>query len=487
VKDSTNAVPEAGKVTIGTIAESGTPGVYMATLKGQLADTYTVTPQLGGADIGTLSDTVSLTAGTIPDGVKSTFTASPANISLSSGEQSQIVLTLMDKFGNAMRGQAAKLRLLVTNSQGGTPPVAKVVLSELNETSTPGVYRATLQGTLADTYTVKPQFDNGVSFADMEGLSATVSIYADVDAAQSGFSASADLIMANDSEQSNLTLTLKDSQGNVVPGIASLLSFSVKNSQGLTPDSAGYTLSAVQELSPGIYTLSLKGTLVDTLTVTPNLNGKPIGEDATALQVAVGLRGAPLPFDSIAVSGYKFAANSGFPTTGYADAKFTLVLPNSKNAADFAWTSNQPDWISVSSDGLVTFTGAAESRTKTVTVTASSKLQDYTFTFTLGSWFIFGDDLSVSWDGAAAYCAQINAVMPAMGETTNALTGYNAKRAVGTLASEWGNLNRPGPSDQWAWVTPAYGLMSPKDGNNWSTFPDGRARGNIQALCRRTL
>ncbi|NBD00552.1 invasin, partial [Atlantibacter hermannii] len=106
VKDSSNATPAAGKVTVGSLTETGTPGVYTAKLKGMLADTYTVKPLLSGSAVGSLSDTVTLTAGTTPDGSQSTFTATPKSVAADNTATSTLILTVKDTFGNAITGIA---------------------------------------------------------------------------------------------------------------------------------------------------------------------------------------------------------------------------------------------------------------------------------------------------------------------------------------------------------------------------------------------
>jgi hypothetical protein len=111
VKDSANAAPAAGKVTIGNITESGTPGVYTATLRGQLAETFTVTPQFSGSAIGTLSDTVTLTANATPDGTQSTFAASPKTVVADDVATSTLTLTVKDRYGNVIPGIASSLTM----------------------------------------------------------------------------------------------------------------------------------------------------------------------------------------------------------------------------------------------------------------------------------------------------------------------------------------------------------------------------------------
>ncbi|WP_260629957.1 Ig-like domain-containing protein, partial [Serratia sp. PL8] len=71
VKDASGNVPTSG-ITVSTTTNAGN-GTYTATLSGTLAGIYTVMPFNNSVAVGTLSDTVTLTAGTTPDATKSTI------------------------------------------------------------------------------------------------------------------------------------------------------------------------------------------------------------------------------------------------------------------------------------------------------------------------------------------------------------------------------------------------------------------------------
>ena len=275
VTDSESHTPAVGKVTVTSITESATLGTYTAAFKGQLAGTYTLKPQMNGSNIGTLSAAVTLTAGTTPDGVQSTFVATPESIEANNVAVSTLNLTMKDAYGNALSGLAANLTLNVTDRQGAAPAAGKVTLSTVTETATPGVYSATLKGILAGDYTVKPQFDGNA----IGTLSDTVTLTAGVlDGAQSSFTVNPASVMANNVEASTLTFTAKDANGNVISGLASSLSIDVKNSQNSAPQIGSVTLSNLTETGvTGVYTATLKGIQADTYTVKPQLSGSNIG------------------------------------------------------------------------------------------------------------------------------------------------------------------------------------------------------------------
>ncbi|MDN8599682.1 invasin domain 3-containing protein [Citrobacter sp. S2-9] len=302
VKNSLEATPAEGKVTVSNLSESSTPGTWTATLKGQLADVYTVKPLLNGSALGTLSDTVTLTANSAPDAAKSTFRALPHSIIADNTATSTLLFTAKDTFGNSIRGLNG-LSIGVKNSAGAAPASGKVTVSRVTETATPGIYSATLKGILADTYTVTPQLDSSA----IGGLSDSVTLTADTtpDVANSTFAASPDSIVADDSAVSTLTLKILDANGNAMTGRDSDLTLTLKDSLDSTPVAGKVTLSnLVESATPGTYTATLKGQLADTYTVTPKLSGSAIG----SLSATVTLKAGSTPSGSL--SGFKATPTS---------------------------------------------------------------------------------------------------------------------------------------------------------------------------------
>ena len=275
VKDSQGQTPATDKVMVSSLTETAVPGTWVATLKGTLADSYTLTPQVNGRPIGSLSDIVTLTAGSTPDGSLSMFSVSPKSIVADSSTTSTLTVVLKDANGNALVGAAGSLSISVTDSQNSTPTSAQVVVSGMTETATAGTYSATLKGTLAGTYTVKPQFNSSA----IGSLSDTVTLTAGTvpDGNQSAFSATPKTIAADGTAASLLTLKVKDVNGNAIGGLSGL-TLTVKDSQGHAPEADSLTVSTLTETAiPGLWTATLKGTLAGTYTVIPQVNGNPIG------------------------------------------------------------------------------------------------------------------------------------------------------------------------------------------------------------------
>ncbi|MDX7274042.1 invasin domain 3-containing protein [Serratia marcescens] len=161
VKDASGNVPTSG-ITVSTTTNAGN-GTYTATLSGTLAGVYTVTPFNNSAAVGTLSDTVTLTAGTTPDATKSTFSADPSAIIPDGQDSTTLTLHLQDSYGNAITG--------LTNVTFAATPAATASLSTTTDAGN-GNYTATMTSTAAGSYTVVPRI-NGTPIS---GLSDTVNV-----------------------------------------------------------------------------------------------------------------------------------------------------------------------------------------------------------------------------------------------------------------------------------------------------------------------
>ncbi|CAI1188501.1 Invasin [Serratia marcescens] len=157
-----NGNPVTEGVTVSTTTNAG-DGTYTAQLKGTKAGTYTVTPMSNGTAIGSLSNTVTLTAGTTPDGTISTFSASQAGIIADDHDATTLTFHAKDAQGNAITGLTG-LTFVATPATGATVSA----VTEMGD----GVYRATMTSTQEGGYTVVPQ----LSGAPVAGLSATINV-----------------------------------------------------------------------------------------------------------------------------------------------------------------------------------------------------------------------------------------------------------------------------------------------------------------------
>jgi adhesin/invasin len=395
-------------------------------VKGTAAGTATITVKLGGVAFAVTPATVTLTAGA-PSATKSTLVASPASIVADGSTLSTLTLTLKDANNNPVAGQSVTfVSDLTGTSVGGV-------------TSGGGTYTSNVSGTAAGTATITVKL-GGVAFAVTP---ATVTLTAGAPSATtSTLVASPTSIVADGSTLSTLTLTLKDANNNPVAG----------QSATFTSTLAGTTVWTVTDHGDGTYTAYLTGTAEGTATITVKLGGVAFAvTPATVTLTAV-------PPTTLDVNGKTFSLSAGFPTTGFAYAKFQVLIHGAvNNNLKYNWTVDQ-SWVSVDASGNVTFTGAATTATKAVTITATPKTvgTPFTYTFTVNKWFTSNGTTTMNWSDASSLCTGQGA-LPTQLDMSNAPgTGSRGTRAVGALWSEWGAVNN----------YPGSGLVS---GSYWSS------------------
>ncbi|EKN6179140.1 hypothetical protein WKA22_004097 [Yersinia enterocolitica] len=163
---------------------------------------------------------------------------------------------------------------------------------------------------------------------------------------------------------------------------------------------------------------------------------------------------APVPFKGITANGTTFTVNDGFPSTGFTQAFFALGVTTG-SASDYIWSNGGNTWTTVDNTGKVTFTAKGNSTPVTITATPKAGGAPQAYTFTVGSWFINNGSTMASWSDASAWCTTQGAVQPTKDQVTQ---GENT-RGIGSLWSEWGNMNNyqsSGFVDNFYWTSEAY-------------------------------
>ncbi|EPC4488026.1 inverse autotransporter beta domain-containing protein [Serratia liquefaciens] len=259
------------------------------------------------------------------------------------------------------------------------------------------------------------------------------------DATQSSFTIQPKEIAADNTTTSTLTFTAKDKTGNTLTGLKDQLSFAVTDSLGNTPTGNTVTVSAVSDAGKGVYIATLKGTVADTYSVVPQINGNAIN----ALKDTVKINAIATFKDITATKGesisYTFGLNDKFPTMGFNGAFFTINVKDGLSR-DFTWSANQ-SWVSVDNQGKVTLLKEASPSTKTVTISATPKKGGIvqTYSFTVNTWFTRAGENT--WSDAVSACGNLGKSysIPSYTKlTTSTRVGAAASgRAVGTLWGEW--------------------------------------------------
>ncbi|MHC2598873.1 adhesin/invasin [Kluyvera sp. 1366] len=234
----------------GSVTDNG-DGTYTANFTGTKSGSATITVTINGKAFAVAAVNVSLTADTSNlDGANSTLGASKASVVANGIDGSVITLTLKDRNDNVVSGQA----VVFYSSLNGSG------VSSVTDKGN-GTYVATLTGTKAGSTSITVSV-NGVGF----GVTATsVSLTADsdnLDAGKSTLGASKATIVADGTDGSVITLTLKDANDNKVSGEKVALSSSL----------AGSMVSSVVDNGDGTYSATLTGTAAGDTSITAMIN-----------------------------------------------------------------------------------------------------------------------------------------------------------------------------------------------------------------------
>ena len=242
-------------VTADIAAVSAADGVYTARLTGKTAGQLTVTPQVNGAAVGGLSQTVTLTADS-STAVISQFVMKTDNAVADGTATNSVAVTVTDAQNNPVEG--ATVTFTADNS-------ARLAASSATS-GTDGTATTTLTSTVAGTVSVGA----AVNGTDATPVSLTF-VAGDVAASESAFTASPLTLTADGVSQSTLTFTAKDTNGNAVTDL-STVGFTKTGTAAVAA-----TIGTVQHTGNGVYTAQLTGTSAGQVTVTPQVNNSNVG------------------------------------------------------------------------------------------------------------------------------------------------------------------------------------------------------------------
>lgn len=270
-------------------------------------------------------------------------------------------------------------------------------------------------------------------------------------AASSTFTASKASVIANNSDTTVLTLTLKDSGNRPVTGIAVRLSLAASVVSGFSGGAPVLPRPLETAQGSGIYkaTVTLgKSGYVGTINVTPKLSAGPLSVTPGSQQIAFV---SPLSVTQVSpvVNAYSFGSGSGFPTTGFATAKFRVSLSDN-NPTAYQWavdgSNNGTGYTSVDTTGVVTLNTA---RSGPQVIQVKDKISGTvlaSYTFTLIGWFTNNGNTTMTWMAANTYCST-RGELPLGSQLTTAVmapTGGGGARVVGNLFGEWGHMGTQG-------------------------------------------
>ena len=426
--------------TIGSIRESGS-GVYTATITSTTAGTATVMAKVGDTIIGTAG--VTFSAGDA-DSSQSTVEVDSSLVKIDGSSGTAITVTLKDSYGNIISSEGD----LILSSSRGT--AIDTIGSISNEGS--GVYTATITSTTAGTATVTAE----VGSATISTASVTFTA-GDASSAQSTVAVDSSLVKIDGSSGTTITVTLKDSYGNVISDEGDLI---LSSSRGTAID----TIGSISNEGSGVYTATITSTTAGTATVTAEVGSATIGTatviftagdasaDKSTLTVdsssitANGSSTATVTVQLIDVYGNTLTSQSDktveinctggtIGATGYTTGgQYQATITSSTTAGGPYTISATLDGSAIEATQTITFTpGAASTSMSTLTVDSSSIIANGANTATVTVQLIdaYGNNIT----SQSAQTIKINCTGGTIGNTSYTTGGqYQATITSSTTA-----------------------------------------------------
>jgi adhesin/invasin len=401
---------------------SSAAGVVTATFASTTAELKTVTATLGGisktADVTFTVPTISTT--------NSSLVASPNALVADGTTSTTLTVSVRDASNAAVVGQT------VTFSGTGT---ANAFSATSGVTDASGLLTVTLSSTKAEAKTLTATV-NGAS------LTAAVTFSADAPvSAQTTLSASPTSLTADNTATTTLTVTVKDANGNPVPGQSVTLASS-GSANTLTPTS-GNTDAA------GRLTATLRSSVAETKTVTATAGA--IVKTTNVTFAAGAPSAATSTFTASPTSLTANGTSTSTVTVTVLDAQGNPVASQAVSLAS-SGTANTftPASGSTNAAGVFTATLAStRAEAKTVTATAGSLTKNATVTFVAGApsgtttTFVAGPSTVIA-DGASASTLTLT-VLDAQGNPVAGQAVSVASNGTGnTLAPASGNTDAAG-------------------------------------------
>ncbi|MGP2408196.1 YrIlm family inverse autotransporter adhesin [Yersinia sp. 2553 StPb PI] len=276
----------------------------------------------------------------------STLTAAPINIEANGSDTSVVTLTLRDSNNNPVTGQIVTF----TSTLG--------ILSTVIESGN-GVYTATLTAGMVSGITTVSASANGVALGVTQSTVTLNGNSGNLSTTNSTLVAAPTAIVANGSDTSQVTLTLRDNNNNPVTG------------QAVAFTSTLGTLSPVTEVN-GVYTATLTaGIVVGTSSITASVGGSALGV-TPATVILNGDSGNLSTTNSTLV-----AAPVSIEANGSDTSVVTLTLRDNSNnpvtgqTVALASTLGTLGAVSEGSNGVYTATLTAGTLSGTASLTAS--------------------------------------------------------------------------------------------------------------------
>ncbi|WP_438334733.1 invasin domain 3-containing protein [Edwardsiella tarda] len=269
-------------------------------------------------------------------------------------------------------------------------------------------------------------------------------------AAGSTFVASKASVIANNSDTTVLTLTLKDSGNRPVTGIAVRLSLAASVVSGFSGGAPVLPRPLETAQGSGIYKATVKmvkSGSVGIINVTPKLDAGPLSVTPGSQQIAFVSPLSVTKLNTVAPLTWSYESSSGFPTTGFVGARFRVNLSDN-NPTAYQWavdgSNNGTSYTDVEESGVVTLKMA---RSGPQIIQVKDKISGTvlaSYSFTLKAWFTsLGSSTSLDWNNASNYCSSsMRGGLPTREQLTgNSTQDTYSAMTLGSLAGEWDTLD----------------------------------------------
>lgn len=239
-------------------------GTAIASLTGTLAGTHMITARLANSNV---SDTQPMTFVADKDRAVVVLQTSKAEIIGNGVDETTLTATVKDPFDNVVKNLSVVFR---------TSPADTQLSLNARNTNENGIAEVTLKGTVLGVHTVEATLLNG------NGYTTTVNIAPDASNAQVTLNIPAQQVVTNNSDNVQLTATVKDPSNHPVAGITVNFTMPQDVAANFTLENNGIAITQAN----GEAHVTLKGKKADTHTVTATLGNNNTSDSQPVTFVA---------------------------------------------------------------------------------------------------------------------------------------------------------------------------------------------------------
>ncbi len=239
-------------------------GVAIASLTGTLAGTHMITARLANSNV---SDTQPMTFVADKDRAVVVLQTSKAEIIGNGVDETTLTATVKDPFDNVVKNLSVVFR---------TSPADTQLSLNARNTNENGIAEVTLKGTVLGVHTVEATLLNG------NGYTTTVNIAPDASNAQVTLNIPAQQVVTNNSDNVQLTATVKDPSNHPVAGITVNFTMPQDVAANFTLENNGIAITQAN----GEAHVTLKGKKAGTHTVTATLGNNNTSDSQPVTFVA---------------------------------------------------------------------------------------------------------------------------------------------------------------------------------------------------------